>query len=78
MSADRIERTLPGEQVLEGILTGPRRLADGPNRAQRRAAMRAKTRNATDGREEAIRRGRAVMRAKAPANDREHEARGRR
>lgn len=47
------------------------------NRAQRRAELRAKTRNAHDGREEAIKRGRAVMRAKTPANGREHEARAR-
>lgn len=61
----------------EGIRTEPKRLADGPNRAQRRAAMRTKTRNANDGREEAVKRGRAVMRAKTPANGREHEARAR-
>ena len=75
---DPVSRTKPGGQELEGILTGPRRLADTPNRAQRRAAMRAKPRNANDGREQAIARGRATMRAKKPTNPAEKEARARR
>lgn len=47
------------------------------NRAQRRAELRTKTRNPHDGREDAIRRGRVVMRSKLPANNVEREARGR-
>ena len=70
-----IDRTLPGEQILEGILTGPRRLADGPNRAQRRAKP---GRNPKDGRDDAIHRGRAALRSKKPANNAEHVARARR
>lgn len=60
----------------EGIRTEPKRLADRPNRAQRRAAMRTKARNANDGRDEAIKRGRATMRAKN--RDPLHDARARR